>query len=104
MRYSRPLLERFFKFIAIGILVGIVFSVIFIALPMAGVLFILSAFEIGWTLPWVPSMPLIMAVGAIAGGAFAAGLFIKDRYVPYVEEVPDFEEDGEDISNDRRDR
>lgn len=104
MRYSRQLLGRFFKLIAVGALVGIVFSILFIALPMAGVLFILSAFNIGWTLPWVPSAPLIMAIGAIVGGVFAAGLFIKDRYVPYVEEVPDFEEDADDISNDRRDK
>lgn len=83
---------------------GIVFSILFIALPMAGVLFILSAFDIGWTLPWIPSMPLIMTVGAIVGAVFAAALFIKDRYIPYVEEVPDFEEEGDDFSNDRRDR
>lgn len=83
---------------------GIVFSILFIALPMAGVLFILSAFNIGWTLPWIPSMPLIMTVGAIAGAVFATALFIKDRYIPYVEEVPDFEEEGDDFSNDRRDR
>ncbi|MFC4272352.1 hypothetical protein GQF03_13660 [Sneathiella chungangensis] len=49
-------------------------------------------------------MPLIMTVGAIAGAVFAAALFIKDRYIPYVEEVPDFEEEGDDFSNDRRDR
>ncbi|MDF2365877.1 hypothetical protein [Sneathiella sp.] len=102
MRYSRPLLGRFFKFIAVGALVGIVFSILFIALPMAGVLFTLSAFDIGWTLPWAPSMPQIMAVGAIAGGAFAAVLFIKDRYVPYVEEVPDFEGDDDDPGPDHR--
>ena len=102
MRYSRQLLGRFFKFIAVGALVGIVFSILFIALPMAGVLFILSAFDIGWTLPWVPSMPLIMAVGAAAGSVFAAALFIKDRYIPYVEEVPDFEEDGDDSGPDHR--
>lgn len=102
MRYPRQLTGRFFKFIAVGALVGIVFSILFIALPMAGVLFILSAFDIGWTLPWVPSMPQIMAVGAIAGAAFAAALFIKDRYVPYVEEVPDFEGDDDDTGSDHR--
>ncbi|MZR29125.1 hypothetical protein [Sneathiella litorea] len=104
MRYSRQLLGRFFKLIAIGALVGIVFSILFIALPMAGVLFILSTLNIGWTLPWVPSAPLIMAIGAIAGGTFAAVLFIKDRYVPYVEEVPDFEDDGGDSSNELGDK
>ncbi|MCC3303305.1 hypothetical protein [Sneathiella sp. HT1-7] len=102
MRYSRPLIGRFFKFVAVGALVGIVFSILVIALPMAGVLFILSAFDIGWTLPWVPSMPQIMAIGAIAGAAFAAALFIKDRYVPYVEEVPDFEGDDDDPGSDHR--
>lgn len=104
MRYSRPLLGRFFKFIAIGALVGIVFSIVFIALPMVGVLFILNAFNIGWTLPWVPSMPLIMTVGALAGAVFAAVLFIKDRYIPYVEEVPDFEADAEEPGADPYDR
>lgn len=104
MRYSRQLLGRFFKFIAVGALVGIVFSILFIALPMAAVLFTLSAFNIGWTLPWIPSAPVIMTVGAIAGAVFAAVLFIKDRYIPYVEEVPDFEEDGEDIPSDKQER
>jgi|TARA_R110002094_G_scaffold77166_1_gene83780 hypothetical protein len=96
VRFSRELLGRFGKFVAVGALVGIVFSVIFVALPLAALLFVTSALDMGWSLPWVPSAPLILTAGAIAGAGFAAILFIKDRYVPYVEEVPDFEEEDED--------
>ena len=93
MRLSPDLLARFVKFVVIGALVGIVFSVIFLALPLAGLLFLVAALDLGISLPWVPTAPTILAFGAIVGALFSAFLFIKDHYVPYVEDVPDFEKD-----------
>ncbi|MEX0583264.1 MAG: hypothetical protein WD185_06305 [Sneathiella sp.] len=100
MRFSRQIIERFFKFVAIGALVGIVFSIIFIVLPVAALLFLLNTLDMGWNLQWVPSAPILMMLGAGGGGLFAAALFIKDRYIPYVEEVPDFEADAEEPGRD----
>ena len=102
MRFSRRFLASFFKFVTVGALVGIVFSILFIALPLVGLLFLLSILNNGWTLSWAPSAPVIMIIGAIGGGLFAAILFIKDRYIPYVEEVPDFEVDDDDPGADHR--
>ncbi|USG60824.1 hypothetical protein NBZ79_16820 [Sneathiella marina] len=96
MRFPPQQIARFFKFAAIGAMTGIVFSIIFLVLPAAGLLFAVNAFGLDWDMRWVPSVGMIMAMGAICGAIFAAGLFIKDQYRPYVEEVPDFEADAED--------
>ena len=104
LRYSRQTIEKFLKFVAIGALVGIVFSIIFIVLPTAALLFLLNTLDVSWNLRWVPSAPVLMTLGAIGGGLFSAALFIKDRYIPYVEEVPDFEADAEEPGVDPYDR
>ncbi|WP_339635448.1 hypothetical protein [uncultured Sneathiella sp.] len=104
MRFTRQTIEKFSKFVAIGALVGIVFSVIFIVLPAAALLFLLNTLDVGWNLQWVPSAPVLMTLGAVGGGLFSAALFIKDRYIPYVEEVPDFEADAEEPGTDPYDK
>ncbi len=67
-------------------------------------LFLLITLYLGWYLQWFPSAPVLMTLGAIGGGVFSAVLFIKDRYIPYVEEVPDFEADAEEPGTDPYDR
>ena len=79
LRYSRQTSEKFLKFVAIGALVGIVFSIIFVVLPAAALLFLLNTLDVGWNLQWIP-------------------------YIPYVEEVPDFEADAEEPGADPYDR
>ena len=95
MRFPPQLVAKFSKFAVIGALTGIVFSIVFFVLPTAGLLFAVNAFSLDWNMQWVPSVGVIMAMGAICGAIFAAGLFIKDQYTPYVEDVPDFEADAE---------
>lgn len=85
----------------VGAFVGIVFSIIFVALPAAGLLLAINSFSLGWNTGWVPTAPTIMALGALTGGLFSGGLFIKDQLIPYVEEVPDFE-DNDDPGTDLR--
>jgi hypothetical protein len=95
VRFPPHLIAKFLKFAVIGALTGIVFSVVFFVLPAAGLLFAVNAFSLDWNMQWVPSVELIMGMGAFCGAVFAAGLFIKDQYTPYVEDVPDFEADAE---------
>ncbi|MCF8465787.1 MAG: hypothetical protein K9G33_00140 [Sneathiella sp.] len=101
MRFPPHLIGKFFKFVAVGALVGIVFSILFIALPVAGLLFLISGLDLGWNLQWIPSAPAIMTFGAGGGGLFATILFIKDRYIPYVEQVPDFEADADEPDSNK---
>ncbi|MEH6526092.1 MAG: hypothetical protein V7723_08450 [Sneathiella sp.] len=96
MRFPPQMIAKFFKFVGVGALTGIVFAVVFFVLPAAGLLFAVNAFALDWDMRWVPSVGMIMALGAFCGAIFAAVLFVKDQYTPYVEEVPDFEADAED--------
>jgi predicted lysophospholipase L1 biosynthesis ABC-type transport system permease subunit len=98
------LIRKFVKAVAVGALTGIVFSILCVAFQGAGIILLISTLDLGWDLQWIPSVPVIMLLGALGGGLFSAVLFIKDRYIPYVEEVPDFEADAEDTSKDPFDR
>ncbi len=96
MRFRRQQTIRFLRSVAVGALVGIVFAILFVILPSAALILLVSSLDMGWDLQWIPSTPVLMALGALIGGAFSAILFIKDQYVPYVEPVQDFEDDDED--------
>ncbi|OUR78783.1 hypothetical protein A9Q83_06140 [Alphaproteobacteria bacterium 46_93_T64] len=89
---------QFLKSAALGALTGIVFAVVLVALPGAALIFVVGVLELPWDLSWFPGIFTIMTLGGAAGAFFAVILFIKDRHVPYVEEVQDFEEESE---NDR---
>jgi hypothetical protein len=89
-------LYPFLKSCAFGALTGVVFAIGIIALPGVGIIFLISFYNIGWDLSWFPSAFTIAFAGAGLGGVIAGGLYIKDKYVPYVEAVPDFEADAED--------
>lgn len=102
MRFRRQQTIRFLRSVAVGALVGIVFSILFVVLPSAGLIVLISSLDMGWDLQWIPSTPVLMGLGALVGGGFSAILFIKDQYVPYVEPVQDFEEDDEHDFPDRR--
>ncbi|PHQ69794.1 MAG: hypothetical protein COB93_07160 [Sneathiella sp.] len=95
MRFSAHTIKKFLRSVAVGALTGIVISIVCVALPGAGIILLISTLDLGWDLQWIPSAPAIMALGALGGGLFAAALFIKDTYIPYVEVVPDFEADTE---------
>lgn len=96
MQRNSQILRSLAKTVLAGAFVGIVAAIIFLALPAAGLILIAGSFNLNWNLNWIPSAGSIMMAGGILGGLFAAGLFIKDRFTPYVEEVPDFESDAED--------
>lgn len=89
---------QFFKSAIIGGLTGLVFAVVFLALPGAALIFVVAVLNVPWDLSWFPDVITIMAIGGGGGAVFAVGLYIKDRHVPYVEDVQDFEENDE---NDR---
>ncbi|MBO6826976.1 MAG: hypothetical protein JJ879_12295 [Sneathiella sp.] len=78
---------------SLGALTGIVFAIVFIGIPEAILLFVVGSFQLPWDLSWLPGVETILLTGAIGGGGLAIILYIKDLYVPYVEEVQDFEED-----------
>lgn len=86
----------FLKSCAFGALTGVVFAIGAIALPGAAIIFLVSVYSLGWDMGWFPTAFQIAVAGAIAGGVISGALFIKDKYVPYVEAVPDFEADAED--------
>lgn len=96
MRFSPELLAQFFKSAALGALTGIVFSILFVALPGAALLFLVGGFNLNLDLSWFPSALTILTLGGVGGAVFAALLFIKDRYVPYVEQVQEFEDESDD--------
>jgi len=100
VRFPPHMIKKFLRAVAVGALTGIVFSIVCVALPGAGIILLISTLDLGWDLQWIPSAATIMAIGAFGGGLFAAILFIKDQYVPYVEVVPDFEADAEDPNSD----
>ncbi len=56
----------------------------------------MGVLNLDWDLSWFPDVKLILGLGALIGGSFAAALFIKDQHIPYVEPMQDFEEDPED--------
>lgn len=84
------------KSAAFGALTGVVFAIGVVALPGAALVFVVSFYSLGWDMSWFPSAFLIAFAGAVSGGVISGALFIKDKYVPYVEVVPDFEADAED--------
>ncbi len=96
MRYTPEQFKQLAKSAILGAFTGIVFAVVGIALPGALALFLVGVFNLDWDLSWFPNASLILTTGAVLGAAFAAILFIKDPYIPYVEEVQDFEEDPDD--------
>ncbi|MFT6557833.1 hypothetical protein [Sneathiella sp.] len=96
MRFSPELVAQFSKSVGLGALTGIVLAIVFIAMPGAAILFVVGVFNLSWDLSWFPDAITVLVFGALAGGGFAGILFIKDRYIPYVEEVHDFEEDPDD--------
>ncbi len=83
----------FLKAVVVGILTGIVFGVVFLALPGAALLIVVGIMGWQWDLSWIPEVSTIMTIGGIVGAVFSALLFVKDKHIPYVEEVQDFEED-----------
>jgi len=96
VRFEPDLLKQFAKSVILGGFTGIVFAILLVALPGAALIFILGVLNVSWDLSWFPDAFTIIFFGGLAGGGFAAALFIKDRYIPYVEEVQDFEEDPDD--------
>jgi len=78
---------------ALGALTGIVFAIVFIGLPEALLLFIAGSLQLPWDLSWLPDVQTVLLIGAVGGGSLSIILYIKDLYVPYVEDVQDFEED-----------
>ena len=83
----------FLKAVVVGTLTGIVFGVVFLALPGAALLIAVGTMGWQWDLSWIPNVSTIMTIGGTIGGLFSALLFVKDRHIPYVEEVQDFEDD-----------
>jgi len=78
------------------VLTGVVFSILFVALPGAAVLFLVGVLDLNLDLSWFPSALTILTVGGFLGALFTVILFVKDRYIPYVEQLQEFEEDSED--------
>lgn len=85
----------FLKSVAVGILTGVFFSVVLLALPGALLLYLVALFGWHWDLSWIPEVQTMMVIGGAVGGGAAAFLFIKDQHIPYVEEVQDFEEESD---------
>lgn len=83
------------KSASVGALTGIVFAIVFLAVPGALLLFVAGALDLTWDLSWIPGVMDVILIGAVSGGGLAIILYIKDQYVPYVEEVQDFEEEAE---------
>ena len=83
----------FLKAVVVGTLTGIVFGVVFLALPGAALLIVVGTMGLQWDLSWIPDVSTIMTIGGLVGAVFSAVLFVKDRHIPYVEDVQDFEED-----------
>ena len=83
----------FIKAIAVGALTGVVFGVVLLALPGAALLLVVAIFGFHWDLSWIPEVSAIMALGGVLGGTVAGFLFNKDKHIPYVEEVQEFEDD-----------
>ena len=83
------------KSASVGALTGIVFAIVFLAVPGAVLLFVAGALHLAWDLSWIPGVMDVIIIGAVVGGVIATLLYIKDQYVPYVEEVQDFEEEAE---------
>ncbi len=83
----------FAKAVLVGALTGVVFGIVLLALPGAGLLLLVGIFGLHWDLSWFPEVSSIMMLGGVTGAIFAGVLYIKDRHIPYVEELQDFEED-----------
>jgi hypothetical protein len=94
--YRRTQIKPFLKSMGVGALTGIVFAVVFLAAPGALLLFVVGALALPWDLSWLPDIFTIMVLGGSLGAIFSAILFVKDRHVPYVEDVQDFEDDTGD--------
>ena len=86
---------QFVKSAVLGAFTGLVFAVVFVALPGAALIFVVGVLDLPWDLSWFPDIIQIMGLGCLIGALFATFLFIKDRHIPYVEDVQDFEENGE---------
>ncbi len=96
MKLTPEKITEFGKSAALGAFTGIVFSVIFVALPGALTLFAVGVMDINWDLSWFPDAITILSSGALIGAIIATILFIKDQHIPYVETVQDFEDDSEE--------
>ncbi|WP_025899943.1 hypothetical protein [Sneathiella glossodoripedis] len=90
----------FAKAVIVGALTGVVFGVVLLALPGAALLLLVGVLGLHWDLSWIPQVSTIMVIGGLLGAAFAGALFIKDRHVPYVEDVQDFEEDPQNTDRE----
>ncbi len=86
---------QLWKSASVGALTGIVFAIVFLAVPGAVLLFVAGTLQLVWDLSWIPGVMDVIIIGAVVGGIIATLLFIKDQYVPYVEDVQDFEEEAE---------
>jgi hypothetical protein len=93
MGHSSRTYLAFAKAVLVGALTGVVFGVVLLALPGAALLLLVGMMGLHWDLSWFPEVSSIMMLGGLFGAVFAAALFIKDRHIPYVEELQDFEED-----------
>ncbi|GLQ07945.1 hypothetical protein [Sneathiella chinensis] len=98
MRHSTERYIQFAKALLVGALTGVVGAVVLVALPGAALIMVVGALGLDWDLSWFPSVATLMALGALCGAGFAGILYIKDQYVPYVEKVPDFERDDDDLT------
>ncbi len=101
MNHRRHILDAeilypFVKSCAFGALTGVVFAIGLVALPGVALMFLIGFLNVAWDLAWFPSAFNIAFLGAGLGALIAGALYIKDKYVPYVEVVPDFEADAED--------
>ncbi|MEH6405512.1 MAG: hypothetical protein V7750_19230 [Sneathiella sp.] len=96
MRFRPELTTQFLKSAAVGALTGVVFSILFVALPGAALLFLVGSFNLNLDLSWFPSALTILLLGGLGGAVFAAILFIKDHYIPYVEQLHEFEDEPDD--------
>ncbi|MBL4741242.1 MAG: hypothetical protein JKY12_09620 [Sneathiella sp.] len=96
MRFKPEQTAPLIKSAAVGALTGVFFSILFVALPGAALIFLVGVFNLDLDLSWFPSVITILALGGGGGSIFAAALFIKDRYIPYVEQVQEFEDDSDD--------
>jgi len=99
MRFPPDYLFPFIKAVLVGGLTGLVLGVMLLVLPSAIFLIVIGAMDVEWDLSWFPDVEFLMFLGIAVGAVYAGVLFIKDRHIPYVEDVPDFEEDSDrDIS------
>lgn len=93
MLANSKILLSFIKAVIVGTLTGVVFGIVLLALPGAALLLIVGIFEFHWNLSWIPEVSTIMVIGGALGAIIAGLLFIKDKHIPYVEDVQEFEDD-----------